>query len=180
MDAIGPFIPLIVLLLVLLGLFYWHLRHKAKNGLKGAMGWILVFNLQSLFGLSTYFNAQISQSPMADRYAYTGIVVLILVLYTWHLTINKQHDANTPSKIIKVIWIKGPLIFLFTYIADILWLRSLPTELLNLPNKFFKEFYLTPLFGLAALIIMATIWTLYFKKSKRVANTYLAPAVPTY
>lgn len=168
------FLPMLIITLTIFGLWFWHHQHKKKYGLKGSMGWLLIFNIQSIFNSLFFFAHGLQGTPLETPYNIVGFLVIVLTIYTLYLIICKQNSSESPKRIIKLIWLKSPIPTLILYIINIVYLQSILRYTLNeTPYQVVLDVYITPAIqGVIPSIVFAYIWTLYFKKSERVKNTF--------
>lgn len=169
----GPMSFLILLLFfaVPVGLWYWSHCHKKKHGLKGAMGWLLFFNVSLLLGLFAIFGTAMQNLPQISVY-FPGIMGMVLtyaeffisaviVSIIFYLIIWVQNNPKTPTRVVRLMWLGGPIKVIVIFV--VLTVAGIP---LDIPRVFTN---------LLQTVISAFIWSLYFKQSVRVKNTYSIP-----
>lgn len=174
-DALILLVVFAIFICLPLVLWYWSYKHKKKHGLKGAMGWLLVFNLYILWVWYTqalnigghmvkFVQKNIPQENIDFIMEYThinGKVILYLLLsggMIIYRVIWKQQDASTPQKVIFWLWMGWPLATLVSYF--LLLIKGLEINL----TLFLAQ--------MITILSITGAWTLYFKNAIRVKNTY--------
>ncbi|AIL33119.1 hypothetical protein [Basilea psittacipulmonis] len=171
MADLSGYLPLIIILLIFLAFFIWHRKHKKENGLKGPAGWILVFNIGSVLGFFSIMSREQTAkgTPLETATNIVLLCIAVLTFYALYLTIKKQGDPKTPQKVIKAIWLKGPVAMSVLFLSAMYYYP-------NIYNTSFPYFWtLTAIMVLgyvAMPVVAATVWVLYFQNAVRVQNTY--------
>ncbi|QEM81922.2 DUF2569 family protein [Halomonas binhaiensis] len=138
---------------------------------KGVGGWLRFFIVVvCIIGLARVFAAvyELENTPGVPDLAgwetyrlamYVGGIGSVVMMFWLAYILSKGEQMSLRNDAIKILWIAGPVLLIA---AGAVMQRSIPdAQVFN---------YLIP--GLLATTFWTTVWTIYFLKSKRVANTY--------